>query len=206
MDSTYFCQFLIFTFPIPYLNDGLYQLVMVAQSSIFNRDFVTDHKFSMELRYSEFPDQSNTYNLCFLIIAFNFRKCPSHICHDFCFNFTKAFVWMCRTLNWLEWTCSRKAKTADPDTSSVLPMNEKITFIWNQHFFPVFYNPILYVFAPCYLSFIFWVISCFLVVSQIFCQPPMGGVALYLSICELQHASNPSVNPKSSSVHTLWNF
>jgi len=35
---------------------------------------------------------------------------------------------------------------------------------------------------------------------------PVGGVALYLSICELQHAPNPSVNPNSSSVHTFCNF
>jgi len=35
-------------------------LVMVAQSNIFNRDFVIDHnRFSMELRSSEFLDQSN---------------------------------------------------------------------------------------------------------------------------------------------------
>jgi len=32
---------------------------MAAQYNIFNRDFVIDQKFSMELGYSEFPDQSN---------------------------------------------------------------------------------------------------------------------------------------------------
>jgi len=38
-------------------------LVTVAKSNIFNRDFLIDHKVSMELRPSEFIDQSNTYNL-----------------------------------------------------------------------------------------------------------------------------------------------
>jgi len=50
-------------------------LVMVVQSNIFNRDFVTDRKVSMELRYSEFLGQSNTYNLCFLKIAY-FQEMP----------------------------------------------------------------------------------------------------------------------------------
>ena len=87
-------------------------LVMVAQCNIFNRDFVIDHKVSMELRSSEFLDQSNTNNLWFLNIAFTFRKCSSHICNDFSFNYANAFVWMRQTLNWHKWTCSRKAKTA----------------------------------------------------------------------------------------------
>jgi len=77
-------------------------LVMVAQSKIFNRDFVIDHKVSMELRSSEFLDQSNTYNLYFLNIAFTFRKCPSRICKGFYFNYADAVVWMRHTLNWLK--------------------------------------------------------------------------------------------------------
>jgi len=67
-------------------------LVMVVQSNIFNRDFVIDHKASMEFRYNEFLGQSNTYNLCFLKIAFTFRKCPSLICNDLSFNYVSAFV------------------------------------------------------------------------------------------------------------------
>jgi len=66
-------------------------LVIVVQSNIFNRDFVIDHKVSVVLRSSEFPGQSNTYNLCFLKIAFTW-KCPSHSCNDFSFNYANAFV------------------------------------------------------------------------------------------------------------------
>jgi len=68
-------------------------LVMVVQSNIFDRDFVIDHKVSVELRCSEFLGQSNTSNLCFLKIAFTFRKCLSHvICNAFSFNYANAFV------------------------------------------------------------------------------------------------------------------
>jgi len=150
----------------------------------------------MELRSREFLDQFNTYNLCSLNTVlmvdrfFTFRKCPSHICNDFSFNCANAFDWMRHTLNWLKWSCSRKAKTApehllemfyiphwnlqdlitrtlsNHDKSAVLPLNEKITFIWKQLFFPVFYNPICMFIARYYLAFfIFWVRSCFLVVS-----------------------------------------
>jgi len=87
-------------------------LVIVAQSNIFNRDFVIDHKVSVELRYSEVLDQANTYHVCFLNIALTFRKCPSRVCNDFSFNYANAFAWMHHTLNWLKRTCSRKAKTA----------------------------------------------------------------------------------------------
>jgi len=38
-------------------------LVMVVQSNFCNRDFLTDHKFSMGLRSDEFPVQSITFNL-----------------------------------------------------------------------------------------------------------------------------------------------
>jgi len=87
-------------------------LVMVSQSNIFNRDFIIDHKLSMELWSSEFLDQSNTCNLCFLNVAFTVKKCLSHICNDFSFNYANAFVWMRHTLNCHKWTCSGKAKTA----------------------------------------------------------------------------------------------
>ena len=73
-------------------------LVMVAQSNIFNRDFIIYHEVSMKLRSSEFLDQSNTYSLCFLNIAFTFRKCPSHICNYFSFNYVNAYVWMHHTV------------------------------------------------------------------------------------------------------------
>jgi len=130
----YFCQFLLFAVPIPYLNDDLYEHVMETQSNSFNRDFAVDHKFSMELRSGEFLDQSNTYNLCFLNIAFNFRKCPSHIYNDSSFNFTNVFVWMCRTLNWLKSGVSnirhsgkiRPVAWLDPARGMIL---------WNKNFF-----------------------------------------------------------------------
>jgi len=67
-------------------------LVTVAQSNIFKRDFFIDDKVSMELRFSEFPDQSNICNLCFLNNAFTFRKCPSHIYNDFSFYYANAFA------------------------------------------------------------------------------------------------------------------
>jgi len=67
-------------------------LAMMVQSNIFNRDFVSDHKVSMELRYRGFLSQSNTFNLCFLKIAFTFRKCPSHICNEFSLNYANTFV------------------------------------------------------------------------------------------------------------------
>jgi len=67
-------------------------LVMVVQSNTFKRDFVIDHKVSMELRSSEFLGQSITYNLCFLNIAFTFRKCPYHICNDLSSNYANLFV------------------------------------------------------------------------------------------------------------------
>jgi len=73
-------------------------LVMVAQSNIFNRDFIIYHEVSMKLRSSGFLDQSNTYSLCFLNIAFTFRKCPSHICNYFSFNYVNAYVWMHHTV------------------------------------------------------------------------------------------------------------
>ena len=205
-------------------------LVMVSQSNIFNRDFVIDHKLSVELWSSEFLDQSDTYNLCFLNIAFTVRKCPSHICNDFSFNYTNAFVWMRHTLDWHKWTCSRKAKTApehllamfyithwygqdftahpfDPDKSTVLPLNEKMTFIWKQHFFTVFYNPILCFFSL--LSFLFHFVeleAAFQWFLSLSARLQWAGSHLYLSICELQHASNPSVNPSSSSVHIFCYF
>ena len=47
-------------------------LVMVVQSNFCNRDFVIDHKFSIELRSGEFPGQSRTFNLCFLKTVFTF--------------------------------------------------------------------------------------------------------------------------------------
>jgi len=179
-------------------------LVMVSQSNIFNRDFVIDHKLSVELWSSEFLDQSDTYNLCFLNIAFTVRKCPSHICNDFSFNYTNAFVWMRHTLDWHKWTCSRKAKTApehllamfyithwygqdftahpfDPDKSTVLPLNEKMTFIWKQHFFTVFLQSnFMFFFVIIFPVSFCWVRSCFSVVSKPFCPPPVGGVASVL--------------------------
>jgi len=57
---------------MPYLNDGLISLVMVVQSNFCNRDFLTDHKFSMGLRPGEFPGQSITFNFAFLKIVFTF--------------------------------------------------------------------------------------------------------------------------------------
>ena len=47
---------------MPYLNDGLYQLVMVVQSNFFNREFLIDHLFSMGLRSGDFPGQYITFN------------------------------------------------------------------------------------------------------------------------------------------------
>jgi len=38
-------------------------LVMVVQSNFCNRDFLIDHKFSMGLRWGEFPGQPITFNL-----------------------------------------------------------------------------------------------------------------------------------------------
>jgi len=38
---------------------------------------------------------------------------------------------------------------------------------------------------------------------SVFCQPPVGGFALYLSLRELQHASNSYVNQTSSPLHTF---
>jgi len=67
--SLCFWQFFLITVSIPYLNNGLYLLGPGGAIQYFYRDFVTDHKVSVELRYSEFLGQSNTYNLCFLKIA-----------------------------------------------------------------------------------------------------------------------------------------
>ena len=54
--------------------------------------------------------------------------------------------------------------------------------------------------------FIFWVRNCFLAVSKHFAQPPVGGIALYLNLCELQHTSNPFENQNSSSSQTFCNL
>ena len=146
------------------------------------------------------------------------------------FKLRNAFVWMRHTLNWLKWTCYRKAEiapehllgmfyiphwngqelTAHPFWSWQIccaSLNEKFTCIWKQHFFQ-FSAIQFFMFLPVIIfpSSFPWVRSCFLAVSYPFCQHPVGGVALYLSVCELQHASNPSVNSNSSSVHTCCNF
>jgi len=45
---------------------------MVVQYHFCNQDVLIDHKFSIGLRSGEFPGQPNTFNFCFLKIAFAF--------------------------------------------------------------------------------------------------------------------------------------
>ena len=56
---------------IPYLKNGLC-LVVVAQCNFCNRDFVIAHKFSMGLRFGEFPRHSSTFTLYTRKIVFTF--------------------------------------------------------------------------------------------------------------------------------------
>jgi len=144
----------------------------------------------MELRSSEFLDQSNTYNLCSLNTAFTFRKSTSHICNHFSFNYANAFVWMRHTLNWLKWSCPCKAKTApehllgmfyiphwhgDGFNCSPFPiMTNLLCFPWTKkslssegNTFFQFSTIQFLCLLPVIIfpSSFFWVRSCFLVVS-----------------------------------------
>ena len=56
---------------MPYLMASI-SLVMVVRSNFCNRDFLTNHRFSMALRSGEFPVQSITFNFAFLKIVFTF--------------------------------------------------------------------------------------------------------------------------------------
>jgi len=101
---------------------------------------------------------------------------------------------------------NRQDLTAHPSWSWQIccaSRERKWTFICKQHFFPfpVFYRPIFFAFCFHFLC----VRSCLLAVSWPFCQPPVGDVALYLSLRELHHASNPSVHQDSFSLHTFCN-
>ena len=72
-----------------------------------NRDFLTDHKFSMGLRSGEFPDQSITFNSAFwkssllflmkdsgniLEFSSTIWKCLAHIWNGFSLNYINVFV------------------------------------------------------------------------------------------------------------------
>ena len=104
------------------------------------------------------------------------------------------FIWNNHTFNWHKWSYSRKAKTAAEHlilgsfTTSLklegltcspfliltyllcFPGTKKMTFIWKQHFFPVFYNLIFMFFSRYNIFFFFWArcyfFNCFVALRQ----------------------------------------